>query len=138
VQLDRLEANIEARERNFARQLDFFAAYERWFVLPRQATDSRTGWLAFPLIVRDDAPFTRRELQTALERRNIQTRTVFTGNVLRQPAFVGIERRESKGGYPNADRVTRGGMLIGCHHGLNQQQLGHVHQSFRDFAAAYR
>lgn len=138
VQLDRLPGNIAARERNFARQLEFFRAYERWFMLPRQMPDSVTGWLAFPLIVRDDAPFIRRDLQIFLEQRGIQTRTVFTGNILRQPGFANIERREARGGYPNADRVMRGGMLIACHHGLNDRQLAYVHEQATAFLAQYR
>jgi CDP-6-deoxy-D-xylo-4-hexulose-3-dehydrase len=138
VQLDKLEANVKARERNFARQLAFFANHEDWFMLPRQMEASYTGWLAFPLIVRDDAPFKRRDLQIYFEHRNIQTRTVFTGNILRQPGFANIQCRRVGDGYPNADRVMRGGMLIACHHGLNDRQLDYVHQTFRDFAQQYR
>jgi CDP-6-deoxy-D-xylo-4-hexulose-3-dehydrase len=138
VQLDRLPTNIAVRERNFARQLAFFADYEEWFMLPRQMKDSVTGWLAFPLIVRDEAPFIRRDLQIFLEKRGIQTRTVFTGNILRQPGFAGIERRESADGYPNADRVMRGGMLIACHHGLTDEQLDYVHEQAREFLEGYR
>jgi CDP-6-deoxy-D-xylo-4-hexulose-3-dehydrase len=138
VQLSRLDRNIAARERNFAMQLEFFRQFEEWFILPRQIHESRTGWLAFPLIVRDDAPFKRRDLQVHLERADIQTRTVFTGNILRQPAFANIERRESPDGYPNADRVMRGGMLIACHHGLNDTQLDYVHEIFSEFAAKYK
>jgi CDP-4-dehydro-6-deoxyglucose reductase, E1 len=138
VQLDRLPTNIAARERNFARQLAFFADYEQWFMLPRQMPDSVTGWLAFPIIVRDDAPFIRRDLQIFLEKRGIQTRTVFTGNILRQPGFAGIERREASDGYPNADRVMRGGMLIACHHGLSDEQLDYVHEQAREFFAGFR
>ncbi|MGD2070019.1 MAG: aminotransferase class I/II-fold pyridoxal phosphate-dependent enzyme [Gemmatimonadota bacterium] len=137
VQLDKLEANVAARKRNFARQLDFFRNYEEWFVLPRQRPDARTGWLAFAMIVREDAPFTRRELQIFMERRNIQTRTVFTGNILRQPGFADIERDEHPGGFPNADRVMAGGVLLACHHGLDAPQLDHVHDTFREFANGY-
>lgn len=136
VQLDRLEHNIASRERNFARQREFFSAYEDWFVLPRQMTDSRTGWLAFPLVVRPEAPFGRRDLQVHWERAGIQTRTVFTGNVLRQPGFSDIERREASGGFPNADAIMRGGLLIACHHGLIEEQLAYMHERFTDFAAA--
>jgi CDP-4-dehydro-6-deoxyglucose reductase, E1 len=138
VQLDRLAGNIAARERNFARQLAFFRDYEEWFVLPRQMPDSVTGWLAFPLIVRDEAPFIRRDLQIFLEQRNIQTRTVFTGNILRQPGFAGIARRESPDGYPNADRVMRGGMLLACHHGLSDEQLQYLHEQARAFLSRHR
>jgi CDP-6-deoxy-D-xylo-4-hexulose-3-dehydrase len=138
VQLDRLEGNIAAREANFARHRAFFSAYEDWFVLPRQLPGSRTGWLAFPLTVRADAPFTRRELQIWLERRDIQTRPVFTGNILRQPAMKGVASRTRSGGYPAADDVMRGGVLIACHHGLDDAQIAHVHESFEAFAAEAR
>lgn len=137
VQLDKLAGNVAAREANFARQLDFFREYEDWFVLPRQRPDTRTGWLAFAMIVRDEAPFSRRELQIHLERRQIQTRTVFTGNILRQPGFAGIERDEHPGGFTNADLVMRGGVLLACHHGLEPGQLDHIHDVFRDFAARH-
>lgn len=137
VQLDRLEANIDIRRASFAAQRDFFAQYADWFTLPREIEDARTGWLAFPLIVRDSAPFIRRDLQIFLERRGIQTRTVFTGNILRQPGFRDIARREMPGGYPNADAVMRGGMLMACHHGLTPADIAYVHDQFRDFARAY-
>jgi CDP-6-deoxy-D-xylo-4-hexulose-3-dehydrase len=116
----------------------FFAEYADWFILPRQMPEARTGWLAFPLTIRPDAPFTRRELQIYLERRDIQTRVVFTGNVLRQPAMAGVEVRAAPGGYPVADAVMRGGMLLACHHGLTEEQLAHVHSSFTDFARQFQ
>lgn len=137
VQLAKLEHNIVAREENFARHLAFFADYEDWFVLPEQLAEARTGWLAFPLTVRSDAPFTRRELQTFLEKCDIQTRVIFTGNILRQPAMANVEVRKCAGGYPVADSVMKGGMLIACHHGLQSEQIDFVHESFAMFAAQY-
>jgi CDP-6-deoxy-D-xylo-4-hexulose-3-dehydrase len=137
VQLDRLASNIEVRERNFAAQAAFFRDWEHWFMLPRQTPETTTGWLAFPLIIRDDAPFTRRDLQIHFEKAGIQTRTVFTGNILRQPAFASIRHRAAPEGYPNADRVMRGGMLLACHHGLTSDQLAYVHEQFRAFAAQH-
>jgi CDP-6-deoxy-D-xylo-4-hexulose-3-dehydrase len=134
VQLGRLQSNIDARIANFDAHLKFFGAYEDWFVLPRQCPESRTGWLALPLIIREEAPFTRRELQTYLESQGIQTRTVFTGNILRQPGYRDILRREAPGGYPNADGVMRSGMLVACHHGLSAEDLAYVHDRFRAFA----
>ncbi|MFC6487615.1 aminotransferase class I/II-fold pyridoxal phosphate-dependent enzyme [Nitratireductor sp. GCM10026969] len=137
VQLDRLEQNIAARERNFAAQYAFFKDYEDWFVLPRQLPGARTGWLAFPLTVRREAPFTRREMQIFLEQRDIQTRPVFTGNILRQPAMAGVDCRTEAGGYPVADEVMRGGVLLACHHGLTAEQLAYMHETFRDFAKQF-
>ncbi|NIQ24923.1 MAG: NarL family transcriptional regulator, partial [Pseudomonas stutzeri] len=137
VQLDKLERNIVAREANFQRQLAFFQDYQDWFVLPRQLQGARTGWLAFPLTIRADAPFTRREMQIHLEERDIQTRPVFTGNILRQPAMADVEARTNAAGYRVADDVMRGGILLACHHGLDNAQIGFMHETFRSFAARY-
>ena len=134
VQLDKLADNISKRVDAFAQHLKFFSAFQEWFILPKQLPQSHTGWLAFPLIVKTDAPFTRKELQIFLEKQHIQTRTVFTGNILRQPGFKNIARKESPQGYPNADRVMKGGMLVGCHHGLTPEMMNHIHDSFKEFS----
>lgn len=134
VQLGKLERNITAREHNFARQYAFFKRYEEWFELPEQLEGARTGWLAFPLTIRDDAPFTRRDLQVWLEERDVQTRPVFTGNILRQPAMRAVASRQSPRGYPVADAVMRGGILLACHHGLEEGHLDYMHECFEDFA----
>ena len=137
VQLDKLEGNIVARENNFRRQRAFFETYEHWFVLPKQLQAARTGWLAFPLTIRPDAPFTRRDMQIYMERRDIQTRPVFTGNVLRQPAMAKVTRRTHPNGYKIADQVMRGGILLACHHGLAEAQIDYMHETFRSFAAQF-
>lgn len=134
IQLGKLDNNIALREHNFKRQLEFFRKYEDWFVLPKQMEQSRTGWLAFPLTLKDGAPFTRREMQIFLEKRDVQTRVVFTGNILRQPAMKSVECRTSADGYPVSDAVMRGGILLACHHGLNDAQLDYLHECFEEFA----
>jgi len=133
VQLKKLDQNIDLREKWFNQHIEFFKPYEQWFVLPKQLPNSRTGWLALALTVRPDAPFTRTEMQVFLEKRNIQTRTVFTGNILRQPGFQTIARRQNEEGYPVADQVMRGGILLACHHGLNEQMIAHMHESITLF-----
>ena len=134
AQLDKLEQFTRSRIAHFESLLSFFGGYEDWFLLPRQREETRTPWLAFPLIVRDDAPFTRRDLQVHFEERGVQTRTVFTGNILRQPGFRAISRHESPTGYPNADRVMRGGILLGCHQGLTEAELDYLCDTFVAFA----
>lgn len=137
VQLTKLKNNIQRREAAFKQHLDFFTQYSDWFILPKQLPFSQTGWLAFPLIIKNDAPFTRKQLQIFLEKQGIQTRTVFTGNVLRQPGFKHVVRKEAPNGYPNADQVMKGGMLMGCHHGLTPEMMDHMHQSFETFAKPF-
>ncbi len=133
VQLSKLGANIDTRTANYNAMREFFAQYEDYFVLPKQLPNSRTGWLAFPVTIKDSAPFKRTELQIFLEQRNIMTRTVFTGNILRQPGFKNVAHTVSAAGCPQSDFVMRGGMLLACHHGLRAEQLAHVMESITLF-----
>lgn len=133
VQLNKLADNIKLRNKLFQEHLAFFGHYKEWFVLPQQSPSSYTGWLAFPLIVRDNAPFTRTQMQIFLEKQHIQTRTILTGNILKQPGFSNINRKESAHGYPHADHVTKGGILLGCHHGMDARMMNHIHETFENF-----
>jgi len=133
VQLNKLANNIDTRTRNYLRMREFWSQFEEHFILPKQLPDSRTGWLAFATTLRETAPFIRRDLQIFLEKRNIQTRTVFTGNILRQPGFKNLAHKAAKGGYTEADKVMRGGMLLACHHGLSEEQIAHVMESVTVF-----
>jgi CDP-6-deoxy-D-xylo-4-hexulose-3-dehydrase len=137
VQLGKLHDNISVRRKNFNTLLQFFTPYEKWFILPAEAKETGSGWLAFPLTIRESAPFTRRDMQLFFEKRNIQTRVVFTGNILRQPGFKDIKCVKNPAGYPEADNVMRGGILIGCHHGLNEAMLSHMQETFLAFCATH-
>ena len=133
VQLDRLSEYAERRVRNFRILTAFFKEYEHWFILPRQMAETYTPWLAVPLITRDDAPFSRRQLQVFFESNGIQTRTVFTGNILRQPGFSNIECRVDSDGYPHSDQVMRGGFLLGCHQGMGDDEIEIITTTFKAF-----
>lgn len=134
-QLKDLENNIETRRRNYQKQINFFKKYEEFFVLPEETKGVRTGWLAFPIIVKKSAPFERKDFQIFLEKRNIQTRVVFTGNITRQPGFKNIEMRKSKD-LSNADDIMRGGTLLACHHGLNDEMFAHMHGVIEEFLSS--
>lgn len=133
VQLGRLPEYAKRRVENFAALVAFFENYREWFILPRQTAETYTPWLAVPLCVRDDAPFSRRQLQLHFENQGIQTRTVFTGNILRQPGFQNIARRTHDAGYPNADQVMRGGFLLGCHQGMGAAEIEIIKGAFKAF-----
>jgi len=133
VQLNKLANNIDLRTAHYARLREFFKQYEEFFILPNQLPNSRTAWLAFAVTVRESAPFIRRDLQIFLEKRNIQTRTVFTGNILRQPGFKHCAHKAAASGYPESDKVMRGGMLMACHHGLSNEQIEYMMESVSEF-----
>ena len=138
VQLNKLKKNIRSRENNFKNLSKFLKKYEKYFILPKQLPGSKTGWLAYPLTIKKGSPFTRTEMQIFLEKRNIQTRVVFTGNILRQPGFKNIKAKKSRKGYPEADTVMKNGILIACHHGLTKKMMSHIHNSIDEFILKYK
>ena len=127
------------RQDNFTKLLDFFSSYENYFILPKQLDNVKANWLAFPLTIKSDAPFTRQLITTYLEKSNIQTRPVFTGNVLRQPAFEHLIKStgQSPDDFPIADSVMRGGFLVGCHQGLSKIQIDYLIEKFKNFLDKY-
>lgn len=136
-QLKSFEKRFEARKNNFSSFLTFFKQYEEYFILPIQRPDVDTAWLAFPLTIRDNAPFKRRDLAVFLETNGIQTRPFFTGNVMRQPAFKNLPSKKAKGGYPVADLIMRGSLVFGCHHGMDKEQIEYIKDKFSEFFQKY-
>ena len=133
AQLKKLEEFIKKRINNFENLHNYFIEYKEWFILPSQNQDVMTAWLAFPLTVRSGAPFDRLDLQIYFEKNNIQTRPIFSGNILRQPGFNNVQHKKSPRGYLNSDKVMAGGILLGCHQGMNNDQLDYVCDIFNDF-----
>ena len=138
VQLKSLKKNLKKREVNFKKHSDYLKKYSDYFILPKQLPGSRSGWLAYPITITDKAPFSRTEMQIFLEKKNIQTRVVFTGNILRQPGFKNIKAKKNRKGYPEADKVMKNGILIACHHGLTKKMMSHIHNSIDEFIYKYK
>jgi CDP-6-deoxy-D-xylo-4-hexulose-3-dehydrase len=133
AQLEKLNDNIKTRQKNFRKQVKFFEKYPDYFLNPLETVGCSTGWLAFPILITQSAPFTRREFQIFLEERNIQTRVVFTGNILRQPMCAGINKKVLADGYPNADAIMERGVLLPLHHGLTDSMFERLHETIDIF-----
>ena len=137
AQLDDLDDNIRIRQKNFQKQTNFFNNYKDFIVTQKQTKNSESAWLAYPIIINEESPFSRRDFQIYLEKRNIQTRTVFSGNITRQPGFKNIEMKVSSDGLNNADNIMKGGVLLACHHGLTNEMLSHMHEVCEEFFKKY-
>src|SRR3989344_2047832 len=125
-QLKKLPKFAEIRERNFNNLYKFFQNYLKYFTLSVQTPQTETIWLAFPLIINKNAPFTRIELVKFLEENNIQTRPISTGNILKQPGFKNIPHRLARKTYPNTEHVMQKGLVVGSHHGLSPKQISYM------------
>jgi CDP-6-deoxy-D-xylo-4-hexulose-3-dehydrase len=137
VQFDKLDMNMNLRNKHFDSHISFLSKYSDFFALPIQNPKAYTCWLAFPMVIKSTAPFSRTDMQIFLEKRNIQTRVVFTGNVLRQPMMKDVKYVGNADDFVNADRVMKQGILLACHHGLTEEMIQHLYESIDLFMSEH-
>ncbi len=132
-QIKKLKQNIRLRRYNFIFLKKFFYKYNNLFKLPEMHQNVQTPWLAFPLVIKKNKKFTRRELQIFFEKNNIQTRTIFTGNILKQPIMKSLKFKKHKNSDEIANDVMKNGILLGCHQGLKKNELNYICKIFEKF-----
>jgi CDP-4-dehydro-6-deoxyglucose reductase, E1 len=137
AQMERLEGFVAARKRNHARLREGLRPYADRLLLPGAPPNSDPSWFAFVITVREDAGFTRGELTGFLEANRIETRNLFSGNLLRHPAFETIERRVV-GDLANSDTVMNATFFVGVYPGIDDPRLDHVIDAFGRFMAGER
>ncbi len=136
-QLRKVDAFTAARRANHARLVDALRPYEEYLRLPVATPHSEPSWFGLLLTVKPDAPFTRLEIVRYLESRGVQTRQLFGGNLLRQPAFKGVAHRVV-GDLTNTDAIMTHAFFVGVYPGLTAPMLGHMEEAFNDFFKVVR
>jgi CDP-6-deoxy-D-xylo-4-hexulose-3-dehydrase len=132
AQLDKLEGFIARRKQNYRRLVDIFKPYEGRLILPSATEHSDPSWFAFAVTVRPDAGFTRNEVTRFLEANRIETRSLFSGNLLRHPAFENIQCRVV-GDLSNTDIIMNNSFFIGVYPGMGTPQLDKIEGVFVRF-----
>ena len=133
VQLKKLKKNILLRNRNFKKLKNYFSSFSEFFKLPEVYKGVKTPWLAFPLVIKKNKKFARKDLQIFLEKNNIQTRTIFTGNILKQPLMKNKFFKKNNLCSKVANDVMKNGILIGSHHGMKDKELKYIFATFDKF-----
>ena len=137
AQLKRIDEFVVARKRNHARLLEALRTFEDRLILPVAPPNTDPSWFAFVITVRPDAGFTRADLTAYLETNRIETRGLFSGNLLRHPAFETIERRVV-GDLVNTDIVMNDTFFVGVYPGIDDARMDHVIETFERFMAGGR
>lgn len=132
-QIKKLNNNISIRTKNFKYLKNFFSKFQEYVNLPVTNLNARTPWLAFPLTIKKNKKFNRRDMQIYFEKNNIQTRTIFTGNILRQPIMKNLKYKSIKNSSLISDNVMENGILLGCHHGMKLNDLKYICKIFINF-----
>lgn len=132
-QLKKLSGNFERRVRSFDLYNQFFSKYSDKFILPKQTCSLETAWLCYPLCLHEDAGFSRAQFQEYIDASGVDTRTVWTGNVTRQPMLKKAEYRTPKSGLPNADIVMERGLVLPMNHSLTDSDILFVTEQIERF-----
>ena len=134
TQLRKLDAFCAARRENWRFYREALADLEDVLVLPEATAHADPSWFGFLMIVRKDAPFTRDAIVKHLESKKIQTRMLFAGNLVRQPALTSLRAEDGSvpyrvsGELTVTDSIMNRGFWVGVYPGLTEPM--------REFVAA--
>ena len=76
-------------------------------------------------------------MQIFLEKKGIQTRTIFTGNILRQPIMKKKKYKKVKNCSIYSNNIMKNGILIGCHQGLREVEISYMFKNIKLFLRKY-
>ena len=134
IQLKKFRKFNMLRNRNFKLHYDFFKKLNNYFIVPKIEKNVKTNFLAYPIILKENLNFSRKEIQIYLEKNNIQTRPIFSGNTLRHPAFSSLINNVNKlNSFNNSDYIMKYGLLVGCHQGLKEKDILYIHSKILKF-----
>jgi len=132
AQLEKLPGFIQRRKENFKKWRAVFEKWEDFFILPQASENSDPSWFAFPVSVKEESPFTRNELVNYLSLNKIETRNLFGGNLIKQPAYRDIKKRVV-GNLKNTDFVMNNTFFLGTYPGLTDEMISYVSDVLKNF-----
>jgi CDP-6-deoxy-D-xylo-4-hexulose-3-dehydrase len=121
-QLKKLPDFCARRRKNFSLWQEGLSQWTDLFILPQATDGADPAWFAYPIAVRGNAGFSRTELTNFLDENRIETRNLFGGNLLRQPAYQDIIYRVS-GSLENSDTIMNNTFFLGTYPGLSNEMI---------------
>lgn len=130
-QLKKFPDFINARRNNWQRLREKLEVVSDKLILPEAQKNSIPSWFGFVITVRNDSGFERNEITKYLERHNIQTRLLFSGNITKHPCFDEI--RESGmyrvvGNLENTDFIMENTFWVGVYPGMTEEKIDYMAQ----------
>jgi CDP-6-deoxy-D-xylo-4-hexulose-3-dehydrase len=132
AQLEKLDDFIARRKANFDKLNDMLCPFEDSLILPRSTPYSDPAWFGYVITVKEGAGFSRNDITTYLESNRIETRNLFSGNLLCHPAYQDIAHRVS-GDLTNTDLVMNNTFFIGVYPGLRDEELETIGNVIKEF-----
>lgn len=134
AQLKKLPLFVERRRHNFNRLSEGLRDLQDKFILPTPCENSKPSWFGFLLTCREDVE--RNKVVQFLEEKNIQTRMLFAGNLIKHPCFDEIRTGDTGyrvvGGLENTDRILRDTFWIGVYPGMTDEKTDYMIKVIHD------
>lgn len=132
AQLKKFPTFIEKRKANYKKLFDGLKELENAgkLILPRPSENADPSWFGFLMTCNSEAGVSRNELVKNLEQAGIQTRMLFSGNLIKHPCFD--QMRASKEGYrvvgelKNTDRIMNDSFWIGVYPGMTDEMIEYM------------
>lgn len=139
-QLKKFPSFIERRRHNWQRLRDALAAGPAAdkLILPEPAPGSRPSWFGFLISVRPESGLDRNAVTRYIEGKNIQTRLLFSGNLIKHPCFDGIRGTDAYrvvGGLDNTDFIMNNTFWVGVYPGMTDEMIDYMAQVMGEAAA---
>jgi CDP-6-deoxy-D-xylo-4-hexulose-3-dehydrase len=127
VQMEKLEEIGIKRRDNYKNLFNAFKKYDQYFHLHEAQPGADVDWFAFPITLKDDAPFKRSDICQFFEANKIQTRPYFAGNIMLQPAYQGLmDPKEVIEKFPVARKVTTDTFFLGTSPVINKEKIDYI------------
>lgn len=136
AQIDKLEHFCEKRKQNFNRYLEIFDKYEKYFILPKATAKSEPAWFSFIITLKENIPFKRDDITRYLNDNLIETRNLFAGNMVRQPAFINQNYRIAES-LNNSDYIMNNTFFLGTFPGNDDIKLNYIEEVLDNYLSKF-
>jgi CDP-6-deoxy-D-xylo-4-hexulose-3-dehydrase len=136
-QLDKLDFFIQKRKENFHFLYNRLQKFEKFITLPEATLRSDPSWFGFLISLKENCPFSRKDLVEYLENHKIGTRLLFAGNLTRQPYFKDVSFRISNE-LINTDYIMNNSFWIGLHPSLTEEMLSYSCEIIEKFLESFK
>ena len=137
AQIEKLPLFIKKRRQNFNYLKEGLKKYSKWLILPSNTENSEPSWFGFLITVKKNSTFIRNDLVEHLEKKNIQTRMLFAGNLIKHPCFDIMRKNNTgyriAGSLENTDVVMQNSFWVGVYPGITRQKNDYILAAFEDF-----
>lgn len=136
AQLKKIPQFTRMRRENYVALASALEPYQKWLSFIRATPHANPSWFLFFMMISPSAPFTRADIIRYLEERRIQTRMLFGGNLMRQPAYKNVEHRLAMS-LENTDAVMHHGFGVGVYPGITIEMRDYITTTFQHFLGRY-